>query len=357
MADMKADKTAAGFAAMSTRDFISLRASLERAEHQHALFRSALSAYLEALAGVEQHVFEPCAAKINEHPPSVAEVRRELAAAPSVELFSTAQRELGRALETTHEFIARELAGTVELREVVRLLEETAGSLQRRSSRQESRFLDVATGLQRAAEREDLKELRNQIVLQIHRITALVEEMREENRQVIAELEREMQGYRRRLDEVERAAQRDALTGLANRRSFEKRAEELIEAGVEFCLLMMDLNHFKRVNDQYGHLAGDELLRLFAARLKRQLRADDVAARWGGDEFVVLLPCRLHDALARVRFLEQALGGDYQLSVAGEALRVRVGLAMGVAEHRPGESLEELTRRADQALYQRKEGR
>lgn len=342
---------------MSTRDFISLRASLDLAEYQHALFRTALTSYLEALSGVEEHVFVPCAAKIQGAPPSVAAERRRLSEEPDEGAFAQARNGLRRALETTHEFITRELAGTVELRDVVRLLEETASSLQQRSSRQESRFLDVASGLERAAQREDLRELRQQILVQIHRITTLVEEMKEENHQIIAELEREMQTYRRRLDEVEQAAQRDALTGLANRTSFERRARELIGAGLPFSLLLIDLNHFKMVNDKHGHLAGDELLRLFAARLRRQLRADDMAARWGGDEFVVLLPCRLRDAMTRARFLEQALSGDYQLTVAGETLRLRVGLSMGIAEYREGESLENLLGRADQALYQRKAAR
>lgn len=339
---------------MSTRDFVSLRASLEQAEYQHALFRAALHSYLEALSGVEEHVLEPCAAKIGDRPPSVAPERRRLAEDPCEQAFAAARTGLKRALETAHEFIAGQLAGTVELREVVRLLEETAGSLQRRSSHRESQFLDVATGLERAAQREDLRELRQQILAQIRRITSLVDEMRQENQQIIAELEREMTAYRRRLDEVEQAAQRDALTGLANRSSFERRAAEFIQADVPFTLLMIDLNHFKMVNDRHGHLAGDELLRLFAARLKRQLRADDMAARWGGDEFVVLLPCRLRDAMTRARFLEQALTGDYQFVLGGETLRLRVGVAMGLAEYREGEPLEAVLARADQALYQRK---
>ncbi len=340
--------------AMSTKEFISLRASLDRAEYQHALFQSALTAYLEALAGVERHVFQPCAEKIQGQPPSVAPARQRLAGQPSQETFSAAQRELDGALQTAHDFISRELAGTVELAEVVRLLEATAASLQNRGGRRESEFLDVASGLRRAAEREDLQELRQHILAQVQLITSLVEEMRQENRQIVAELEREMHAYRRRLDEVEAAAHRDALTGLANRASFEKRAQEMIESGVPFSLVLIDLNHFKRVNDVHGHLAGDELLRVFSSRLKHQLRADDMAARWGGDEFVVLLPAALRDAMARARLLEQSLSGDYQLTAGGETLRVRVGLSMGVAEHRPGEPLNELLRRADQGLYQSK---
>jgi diguanylate cyclase (GGDEF)-like protein len=340
--------------AMSTREFISLRASLEKAEYQHALFQTALKAYLEALTGVERHVFLPCAEKIQGRPPSVAAARQRLAEEPDGPAFAAARQDLDRALETTHEFIARELAGTVELAEVVRLLESTAASLQDRGSRHESEFLGVAQGLQRAAERDDLHDLRHQILAQVQLINSLVEEMRQENRQIVADLEKEMHAYRRRLDEVERAAQRDPLTGLANRSSFERRATEMIQSGVPFSLVLIDLNHFKRVNDTHGHLAGDELLRVFASRLKHQLRADDMAARWGGDEFVVLLPAPLRDAMARARLLEQSLTGDYQLSLGGETRRVRVSLSMGLAEHRPGESLEDLLRRADQGLYQSK---
>ncbi|MEJ5366708.1 MAG: GGDEF domain-containing protein [Bryobacteraceae bacterium] len=337
---------------MTTKDFISLRASLDRAEFEHAQFRTALEAYLEALAGVERHVFQPCAGKIRSNPPTVEKARQRLAEDPGQEQWAEARRELDQALRTAHDFISRELAGTVELAEVVKLLEDTAASLIQRGSRKETEFLDVATGLRRAAEREDLAELRQQILCQVQLITTLVEQMRQENRQLVAELEQEMQAYRRRLDEVERSARRDALTGLSNRASFEQRARELIQSGVPFSLVLADLNHFKRVNDVHGHLAGDELLRTFASRLKHQLRADDMAARWGGDEFVILLPVPLRDAMARARLLEQALSGDYQLTVGGETLRVRVGLSMGVAEYRPGESLEDLLGRADQALYQ-----
>ncbi len=339
---------------MATKDFVSLKASLDRAEHEHELFRAALMAYLDALGGVERHVLQPCAEKIQGPPLTVTEAKQRLERDPEAEAFLAARRELGHALERTHEFIVRELAGTVELAEVVKLLESTAASLLQRGSRRESEFLDVATGLERAAEREDLQDLRQQILKQVRLITALVEEMREENRQIVAELEREMQVYRQRLDEVERAARRDALTGLANRAQFEQRAQEMIQSGVPFSLILIDLNHFKRVNDLHGHLAGDELLRAFASRLKHQLRADDLAARWGGDEFVVVLPLPLRDAMARARLLEQALSGEYQLAVSGQPLRVRAGVSMGVAEHRPGERLEELLERADQGMYQTK---
>lgn len=337
-----------------SKDLISLRANIERAELQHTLFRVALESYLEALEGVESRVFETCAAKIGEPSPTVEPARRQLKEQPGEESFGQARTSLAQALETTQQFIQRELAGAVDLAEVLRVLAETAASLARRSSEHESRFRNVASGLQTAAEKEDVAELRQQICMQIQEITRLVDEMKQENRQIVSGLEAEMQQYRQKLDEVERLAQRDTLTGLANRRYFEQCVMDSIQSGVPFCLLLLDLNHFKQVNDQHGHLAGDELLKHFAARLRRQLRPDDTAARWGGDEFVVLLPCKLSDAMVRARFLEQSLLGDYNLSGGAKPVRVRIGLSMGVAEYHAGETFEQLIARADQVLYQRK---
>ncbi|MCL5745856.1 MAG: GGDEF domain-containing protein, partial [Acidobacteria bacterium] len=253
--------------------------------------------------------------------------------------------------------IRRQLAGTVDLAQVMKTLTETAAILQRRTNERGSRFLGVASDLQTAAELENVSELRDHICVQIRHITMLVEEMRAENRQIVAELEQEMQLYRRKLDEAEMQANRDTLTGLANRRVLQSRIEGHIQSGLPFCLLLLDLNRFKSVNDKYGHLAGDELLKLFAARLRRQLRSEDTAARWGGDEFVVILPCHLSDAMARSRLLEASLHGQYSLEIGDSPLRVQVGLSIGVAEHHKGESADQLLARADQILYQTKGNR
>jgi diguanylate cyclase (GGDEF)-like protein len=96
---------------------------------------------------------------------------------------------------------------------------------------------------------------------------------------------------------------------------------------------------------------------LFAARLRKHLRPDDVASRWGGDEFVVLMPCGLRDAIVRAKALEEALRGVYSFKVEDRLVRIHAGLTIGVAEYRKGESAEQLMARADTVLYQKKGGR
>ena len=143
----------------------------------------------------------------------------------------------------------------------------------------------------------------------------------------------------------------DELTGLANRRHLTRKLDEEVRrsgrAGHLFSLLMIDLDHFKRVNDQYGHQTGDEVLKKCAATLKRNLRSIDFVARYGGEEFcVVLLETRLPGARIVAERLRKAV----------KALPEPVPtVSIGIAQWQPHGSAQEMIRRADEALYSEKE--
>lgn len=165
-----------------------------------------------------------------------------------------------------------------------------------------------------------------------------------------AELEAAME----RLTEM---AVRDDLTGLFNRRHMldvleheKSRADRNEESG--FCVCMLDIDHFKRVNDTYGHGDGDTVLRTFAWTAEQCIRSADVLARWGGEEFLLLLPqtpvelaeaCveRIRTALVRTAF--DGLPRDFRITISA-----------GIAQYDSGGTIKELIERADQALYQAK---
>ncbi len=158
---------------------------------------------------------------------------------------------------------------------------------------------------------------------------------------------------RKRMElELEHHASRDHLTGTHNRRAFDMALHEAIqraERGLEsFALLIFDIDHFKTVNDRYGHDVGDAILKRLAACMRHSLRATDTLARWGGEEFTVLLADtslpgaasfaeRLRRRVAETRF---------------EGLKITVSL--GAADYRPGDDMETLFARADEALYRAK---
>jgi diguanylate cyclase (GGDEF)-like protein len=152
----------------------------------------------------------------------------------------------------------------------------------------------------------------------------------------------------------------DALTGVANRRHFidlfEKEFERAKRYKTPLSCVIMDLDHFKRINDRYGHLAGDRVLVSAARVFEKSLRTHDVLARWGGEEFVVLLPqTDVAGAEALAERLRRALEETEVLLEGGEVVRVTTSLGMACHPHPPAASGDELLRRADVALYDAKE--
>lgn len=154
---------------------------------------------------------------------------------------------------------------------------------------------------------------------------------------------------------LERRATTDELTGLVNRREFERMSESaLFDAsrfGTGLCVMLVDLNGFKQINDTLGHQFGDLVLQACADRLVNAVRDTDVVGRWGGDEFVILLP-GLEDGSAVRRSAERIAG---QLSATPVVGDVSISGAIGAALYpRHGENLDDLMRAADVAMYEAK---
>ncbi|MFC4166634.1 GGDEF domain-containing protein [Teichococcus aestuarii] len=190
-------------------------------------------------------------------------------------------------------------------------------------------------------------------------LIALVSERREAEA-ALAEANRTLEWrVAARTEELRREAETDSLTGLANRRSFFHRAEAMLRrdraVGQPFCLLALDLDYFKAINDSAGHAAGDAVLRAAAERLVAQLRAQDLPGRIGGEEFAVALPGTDLAEGARVAERLRAVLSTVPLPPA--VGRARLSASLGIASAGPqDQNLEDLLRRADAALYAAKRG-
>ncbi|NMX64062.1 diguanylate cyclase [Pseudomonas sp. WS 5079] len=172
----------------------------------------------------------------------------------------------------------------------------------------------------------------------------------------VASMEQEAQGYREHLEVQRQKALIDPLTGLPNRAAWSERLESEVniwhQQGNSLSLAMLDLDHFKRINDSYGHLAGDKVLKIIANVLGKRLRPTDFIARFGGEEFVLLMPdSALGDALQLGERLRAAIEAC-PFHFKGE--RVTITMSIGMAQFQPGERSDLTLKRADEALYRAK---
>lgn len=168
----------------------------------------------------------------------------------------------------------------------------------------------------------------------------------------------ETEHLRVELEEHRRAALMDPLTGLLNRRGMDARLEALLAPAppAEFSLLMIDIDHFKSINDHFGHALGDAVIRNVADAIRKCIRGGDHAVRYGGEEFLVILPDTPVDGASTVAETVRARVASLRLVRRRDDFRLPpFTVSVGVAGYQPGDNADALLQRADSALYRSKE--
>ncbi len=173
----------------------------------------------------------------------------------------------------------------------------------------------------------------------------------------VASMEQEALGFRTHLEEQRQKALIDPLTSLPNRAAWGERLEQEMTQWQQdknnLLICILDLDHFKRINDGYGHLAGDKVLKIVASVLKKRIRPTDFLARFGGEEFVMLMPAT-HVSTA-LTLLDELRAAVELCPFHFKGERVTITVSMGVTALRTGERSDIALKRADQALYRAKE--
>ncbi|MBU1331917.1 MAG: diguanylate cyclase [Gammaproteobacteria bacterium] len=174
----------------------------------------------------------------------------------------------------------------------------------------------------------------------------------------VASMEQEAKGFRDHLEEQRQKALLDPLTGLPNRAAWSERLDVEMARwqryGGELLLAVLDIDHFKRINDDYGHLAGDKVLKILAGELAKRLRKSDFIARFGGEEFVLLIPSTPLEG--GVQLLETLRESIERCPFHFKGVRVTITLSAGISAFTTGDRSTQVFERADQALYRAKRG-
>lgn len=210
---------------------------------------------------------------------------------------------------------------------------------------------DVDSKLSQATTREHVKDIIETLLRStraIHDSNKVLENRLTASRQQIHDLQQSLEAIRAE-------TMTDPLTGLGNRKYFDRAVIEAVRAaaaGEPLSLLMFDIDHFKSFNDNYGHLTGDQVLRLVAMSLRQTIKGRDIIARYGGEEFAVVLPnTALRQALTVADNIRRTvMSKELKKKSTGEILG-RVTISVGVSVLQPGDTTDSLIERADACLY------
>ena len=344
---------------------ISLKKYLDMPEHElpardaggDPLLTAVLAAYRSALLAMGASAARACPATGYELKGTLDELAPRFAPGISEGAVKDGDQQVITEVEQWGERTEEHLkTKTTEVKELLIVLTRTAESVGERDRRYSEHFRQLTERLQTVSKLEDLTTMRASLVQGAEELKSYVDEMKQESCKTVAQLKAEVSSYETKLKEAEERALRDALTGLANRRSVEERIEWRIVNRQAFCVAMLDLNRLKRINDKYGHLAGDNLLKQFSHELKSSLRSTDIVGLWGGDEFIVVMDCDLAGANAQLERMQKWVFGEYTIRPGkGNAdVKVTADAAIGLARWEEGENLPKLIERADAAMYQQK---
>ena len=320
------------------------------------LQKKTLQCYLAAIETVQKHAVELSPDELKDHGRRLGQLRRKIAENASAGDLDESRQQFETEVSEYNAKISKVFeTSQLEVKEIIGLLREATGTMLSSNAHHDQQIRNFADSLETTSRCDDLRQIRMQLSSQVSELRICLARMQKDQAQALQPLQTELRSFEQRLQEAELLASTDPLTNLFNRREGEKRAAQKLRDRLPFCFLMIDLNRFKWINDRYGHLCGDQVLKMVARKLEEQVRSADVVCRWGGDEFLIILDCKQSQALQRSQQISNCLRGQYAVIVNGRKIEVEISASVGVSQCQPGDDLNAAFERADAMLYQIKQ--
>lgn len=244
-----------------------------------------------------------------------------------------------------------EFKGIIDVLTKAVVVQDTDNREYNRSILEQSRRLEEITLL------DDIKRVKLAIVKEVEQLREAVREKESRDGAKVDKLSQQVAVLKGELQSARTESERDGLTGILNRRAFDRRLADLAARNAvkeqEVALMMVDIDDFKRVNDQYGHLTGDSVLAAVVGKCRQSTRGEDVLARYGGEEFCILLPgASLRNAVKKGRQICESIASTrYVLEGMPTKETLGITVSIGVSVLRKGDTAAAFIERADRALY------
>jgi len=240
-----------------------------------------------------------------------------------------------------------------ELKSMITVLTDAIGSLSHGNENYHERILKTTQTLSKISQLEDIRKIRSSLSTEMSLLKEAVKEQQSKERLQQAKLSESVETLQSKLKAAINRSMRDPLTDLHNREGWDQELSEACRAASvtnrPFTVALVDVDHFKRINDSGGHQVGDVILKKLAGFFKESLRAEDFIARLGGDEFAFVLSApSLDRAQGRLeRLCKDISKPTYSCPVDGKDFYVKISISAGLSLYRAGDTPESLTRRAD----------
>ena len=297
-----------------------------RAIRQSADQRSpCIEVYCSALHSMGHAGVEACPALGTTLDKALATIAGSLAAKPSHETMMAVEAKVRAEVENWGRSTARHYQQkAADAKAILPAMAQAGESVGERDQRCAQQLNEVTASLKSIATLEDISLIRSSIEKSAADLKGSIDRMTAEGKAVIGQLRAQVATFEAKLAEAEQVSSCDALTQLRSRLWMESQIERRIAAADLFCVALLDLDGFKAVNDEHGHVAGDDVLRQFAAELKSACRSTDLVGRWGGDEFLVLLDCPVTLAQAQMERVSKWVCGSYTVNREDRPLVLRI---------------------------------
>ncbi len=323
-----------------------------------ASLKSAVDSYRAALiaaADAGAKAYPPTGENLKQ---SLLKLQENLVSASTPGTFAQTEQSVEQQLKTWGDSASHYYQESAdEIKSLLLQVAKAASEVGERDQRYGETFQSLAGRLQGAAKLDNISAMRQSLSSSAVELVNCVTKMTEDGRRTVDQLRAQISSYEERMQEAERLASVDPLTGVNNRRIFERRVERRVADASPFFVMYLDLNEFKQINDTLGHQAGDDLLKQFAGELSHSLRSTDMVGRMGGDEFAVVVDGAAGDGKQRIEDVKKHVNGDYSLVTEKGKRKVPITAAIGLSVWKPGITSQQLLHAADQAMYEDKKRR